>query len=109
MRQSYQRRLTALEAEYTSLLRDALRRCANGYWGLFAHNKTLFGRSRDDWADLSDLATEVERLRQRLGYADAFAPHERLLRMRGKRDSNTPGEPVLARQWLKELGSSAQD
>jgi hypothetical protein len=109
MRQSYQRRLTALEAQYKSLLRDVLRYCANGHWGLFGHNEIVFGRARSDLINLSELAAEIEQLRQRLSYTDAFALHERLMRMRSTKDSNTLGEPILARQWLEEMDSSVQD
>jgi hypothetical protein len=109
MRPSYQRRLLALEAQYNSLLRDALRHCANGHWGLLSHNEIVFGRARSDLINLSELAAEIEQLRQRLGYTDAFALHERLMRMRSSTDSNTLGEPILAQQWLEEMDSSVQD
>jgi hypothetical protein len=51
---------------------------------------------------LLDLGSEIERLRRRIGL-ESFALHERLLRMRSSHDSNTPGEPKLAQQWLEEL------
>ena len=46
----------------------------------------------------------VERLRQELGFTEPFQPFKRFLEYRQMQGSNTPGEPKLAVQFLKELG-----
>lgn len=106
-----ERQLEALEASYRDLLLAALRRCASGQWGLFAHNERALSqlgavaRSRlgDPSGDeLLELGSKIERLRSRFGL-ESFALHERLLLMRSSHDSNTLGEPKLARRWLEEL------
>jgi hypothetical protein len=113
MRPSNERQLEALEASYHELLLCALHQCARGRWGLFAHNERSLGQlgaaarshARDPAVEeLLDLGSQIERMRRRFGL-EAFALHERLLRMRSSPDSNTPGEPKLARQWLDELQS----
>jgi len=113
VRGSYQRQLEALEALYRDLLVAALRRCAEGEWGLFGHNDAALadlGKLGDRLlskaaTDLLALGAEIETLRHKLGYAEPFPLHARLMRMRTSADANTPGEPKLARQWLDELSS----
>jgi hypothetical protein len=111
MRHSNERQLEALEASYRELLLSALRRCAKGKWGLFAHNEraalqlgaATHSRQRDpSVTQLLELGSQIERMRRRFGL-EAFALHERLLRMRSSHDSNTPGEPKLAQRWLEEF------
>jgi hypothetical protein len=100
MRASAQRQLDALEVSYRELLLAALRKCAAGQWGLFAHNRfRLPDRTVDE---LPELGSTIERMRGRLGL-EPFPLHERLQTMRSSHDSNTPGEPKRARQWLDEL------
>ena len=97
MRASHERQLAALEASYRELLLSALQRCAAGQWGLFAHNRL---QPRDRAVDeLLALGAQIERMRRRFGL-ESNTLHDRLLRMRSTHDSNTPGEPKLARQWL---------
>jgi hypothetical protein len=111
MASSHERQLEALEASYRDLLLAALRRCASGQWGLFAHNKRALSqlgavaRSRmgDPSVDeLLELGSKIERLRNRFGL-ESFPLHERFLLMRSSHNSNTLGEPKLAQQWLEEL------
>jgi hypothetical protein len=113
MRPSYERQLAALEASYRELLLSALQKCAMGRWGLFGHNewaaRQLGARARSRLRDPSvdeilELGSEIERLRRKCGF-ESFPLHDRLLRMRSSHDSNTPGEPELAQQWLDELPS----
>jgi hypothetical protein len=115
MKASHARQLESLEASYRELLLSALQKCAAGRWGLFAHNELA---SREFSAllrshlldpavqELLDLGSKIERLRGRFGL-EPFPLHERLLQMRSSHDSNTPGEPKLARKWLNELRSSS--
>jgi hypothetical protein len=56
--------------------------------------------------ELLDLGSKIESLRRRFEL-EPFPLHERLLQMRTSRDSNTPGEPKLARKWLDELRASS--
>jgi hypothetical protein len=56
-----------------------------------------------DVEQLLELGSEIDRLRSRLGYPEPFALHQRLMTMRSSRHANTPGEPILARQWLDEM------
>jgi len=111
MRPSNVRQLEALETSYRVLLLSALRSCANGKWGLFAHNErarpqhgaAARSRPRDPSVEeLLELGSQIERMRRKFNL-EAFALHERLLRMRSSHDSNTPGEPKLAQRWLDEL------
>jgi len=111
MRPSYERQLAALEASYRELLVSALQKCAMGQWGLFGHNERAArqlgaparSRLRDPSVEeILELGTEIERLRRKYGL-ESFALHDRLLTMRSTHDSDTPGEPKLAQQWLDEL------
>jgi hypothetical protein len=111
MRPSHERQLEALEDSYRDLLLSALRKCAEGQWGLFAHNERALShlgagarsRQREPFVEeLLELGSQIERMRRRFGL-ESFAIHERLLRMRSSHNSNTPGEPKLAQQWLDEL------
>lgn len=113
MRPSNEQQLGALEASYRDLLLSALRKCAKGQWGLFAHNERALSqlgaaarsRARDPSVEeLLELGSQIERMRHRFGL-EAFALHERLIRMRSSHDSNTLAEPKLAQQWLDELQS----
>src|SRR6266496_6577273 len=104
MRLSHERQLEVLEASYRDLLLTALHKCAEGQWGLFAHNDRALSRlgasarSRA-WEpsveELLELGTQIERMRRRFDI-ESFALHDRLLRMRSSHDANTPGEPKLA-------------
>jgi hypothetical protein len=116
MRASQARQLEPLEASYRELLLSALGKCAAGRGGLFARNELALRefspllRSRlldPDGAveELLDLGSKIERLRRRFGL-EPFPLHERLLQMRSSHDSNTLGEPKLARNWLDDLRSS---
>ncbi len=107
-----ERRLEALEVLYSELLLSALQRCAKGQWGLFGHNDAaidqlgarLHARLQDPAvAELLERGTQIDDLRHSLGYVEAFALHDRLVRMRSSHDANTPGEPKLALQWLDEM------
>ena len=98
MRPSFERQLSSLEAMYRELLLSALLKCAKGQWGLFGHNLS----PNPDAAELLELGSKIERLRQKCGL-EPFELHDRLLRMRSSHHSNTPGEPKLAQRWIEEL------
>ena len=108
MRPSFERKLGSLEALYRELLLSALQKCAMGRWGLFGSNLDQRGLRSSDADELLELGSNIERMRQKCGL-EHFALHERLLLIRSTRDSNTPDEPKLARQWLDELTSQQQD
>jgi hypothetical protein len=99
MRPSDERQLEALEASYRDLLLSALRRSASGQWGLFAHNERALSQlgavARTRLSDPS-----VDEL---LELGSKIELHDRLMWMRSSHNSNTLGEPKLARQWLDEL------
>lgn len=108
----FEARLDALENQYRQLLLTALRECAAGRWGLFGHNdaaiKDLAQAARKRLqnpaaVELLKLGSQIEQDRRKLGYPDAFALHERFVRLRSSRSADTLGEPKLARQWLDEF------
>jgi hypothetical protein len=114
------RRLAALEHDlqiaeqvYRDQLTEALETCSHGVWGLLGANDVGLSRMSAILADrlrcaavneLLQLGGLIADLRERLGYVDAFSPHERFLYYRSVAiDRNAPGEPTLARQFLAEL------
>lgn len=109
-----ERRLLGLEAQYREILIDALRTCAQGGSLLLGQNERVLERHSPALAarlrpaeldELLDLGEEIGALRAKLGFPDAFALHERFLKLRASHGPNTPGEPKLAAQWLDELES----
>ena len=46
---------------------------------------------------------EIEELRRKLGFTEAFHPYKRFVEFRKMRGSNVRGEPKLAVQFLTEL------
>lgn len=110
--ESLEKDLQLAEAAYEERLASALRRCSGGQWGLFGTNdaslqahlgakSTLHSK---DARELLERGDEILEMRQRLGYVDAFALHERFLAYRkSATDPNAPGEPKLAQQFLNEI------
>ena len=107
-----QRQLEALEAEYVEMQMAALKRCADGKYGLLGQNDAIIATvnkplrkrlSSDDASALLDLGDQITKLRNRKGYSEPFAPHARLLEIRSSRHANTPGEPKLAQIWLQDI------
>jgi len=101
-------RLAALEAEYRSTLIQALKDCAAGRWGLLCEPSGPSARQIERCQpvvvqDLEALARAVAEARSRLGYAEPFALHARLLRERASKDQNQLGEPARALLWLSRL------
>jgi hypothetical protein len=100
------RELEEMEAEFRARLLAALTRCADGNWGLFGQNDHIPGSERRNSGsgapELLALGAEIAELREKLGLPP-FELHARLLAFRGQSGANTPGEPKLARAWLKEL------
>lgn len=113
MHRSGENRLAAFEAAYREALLSALATCAQGRWGLFGRNDAalvksphLKARLRPPEVDeLLELGAQIAALRERLGYIEPFALHNRLVRMRSSHHANSPGEPTLASQWLAELNT----
>ncbi len=107
-----ERKLNALEAEYAATLKAALKKCADGRWGLFGQNDSAleqlgkYARARlvsPEAEELLELGSQIGRLRSKLGYTEPFTLHERLVSIRSSKNANTPGEPTLAREWLDEM------
>ena len=92
------------EADYLAALLAALRTCAAGSWGLFDHKPDRSARARvaPVIAELTDLAGEIDDLRDTLGL-EPFPTHPRFLAARGPVASNEPGEPKQAQAWLDAL------
>src|SRR4051812_5939324 len=118
MQKSLEQRLAAMESDYLMLLEAALKQCARGHWGLFGHNdralRQLGKSARENLISaearrLLELGAEIEALRGKLGYVEAFAPHARLTEMRASVEANTPGEPKRAQQWLEEMEAVPND
>jgi hypothetical protein len=116
------RRLEAMEKDlrlaetgYEERLRDALRRCIGGQWGVFGASDVAhaahFGANRvpsNDAIELTDRGGQIAQLRAHLGYAEPFPLHERFLAYRKiATDPNAHGEPKLARQFLDEIDRDA--
>lgn len=93
-----------LEAEYETVLLDALHKVAAGSWGLFGHTNDRVMRAK--WApvvtDLCDRGEEIGQLRDQLGLAP-FALHSEFEASRGPVPPTAPGEPKQARAWLARL------
>jgi hypothetical protein len=98
-------RLSQLEVEFEPLLLSCLQQAANGRYGLFGQNDHLDPERRYwNWPEarrVVEMAEEIRALRSEAGEVNNLA--ERLLHFRSLRGSNVPGEPKLAKQFLREL------
>jgi hypothetical protein len=94
--------LRLLEEQFTENLIVALKKCASGQWGMFTPG--FFFRSKVKDHPLLGQGDEIMRLRRELGIVEDFPLFQRYLFYRQLRSSNTPGEPKLASQFLRELG-----
>jgi hypothetical protein len=98
-------RLAQLEADFEPLLLSCLQQAANGRYGLFGQNDHLDPQHRYwNWPEarrVVEMAEEIRALRSEAGEISNLA--ERLLHLRSLRGSNVPGEPKLAKQFLREL------
>jgi len=98
-------RMTALGAEFNSLLLACLRECASGRWGLFGQNELADPEDRFwTWPQamrLREIALELQ--------ADGFQDEEirsmcnKFLCLCDLRGPNIPGEPRLAAALLNEI------
>ena len=113
---SLERDLQLAEAAYTERLVLALKGCAGGWWGVFGANDSI-GQENDGLIvpkseharELIERGNEIGELRCSLGY-EPFALHQRYLEYRAKAaDPNAPGEPRLAKQFLKEIDKEAAE
>src|SRR5579863_3703193 len=99
VRQGLERDLSRLEADFEVLLVAALERCAGGEWGLFGQNdhvaeanphlKRFVASANAD--DLTEMAGEIQRLRDVLGFVESFALAVRFGQYRAMRGANVPG------------------
>ena len=103
--------LRGLQEEFKTLLLAALQRCAAGTWGLFGQNDHVAAANPNlrgictsaDAEALREVASEIRRLRDRLGFSEPYILCERFEYYRAIRGANAPGEPKLAKQFLSEL------
>jgi hypothetical protein len=98
-------RLTALEAEFDSLLVPCLKECANGRWGLFGQNQNPVAASFLQWEEaerLKELAEEITSIRAEFGQPNPVCA--RFLKCCSERGENLLGEPKRAKKFLKTLG-----
>jgi hypothetical protein len=99
-------RLSALEAEFNSLLVPCLKECANGRWGLFGQNQHSEAARVLNWTEaerLKELAKEITTIRAEFGQSNTMC--ERFLECCSERGENLPGEPKRAKKFLKLLGA----
>lgn len=105
-----ERTLETQESRFRSELVGALRRCANGEWGLLAQNdaavlrlsRQLRERLRSPAAlELLELGERIDALRAHLGFPP-YSLYRRFLEYR-RSDANMLGEPALARRFLAEI------
>jgi hypothetical protein len=98
-------RLSQLETEFEPLLIECLQQAANGRYGLFGQNDHLDPEQRYwNWPEarrVVEMAEAIRALRSEAGELNNLA--ERLLYFRSLRGSNVPGEPKLAKEFLREL------
>lgn len=101
-------RRAELEEEYRAALIAALRDTAAGRWGLFDHQKDKAAKARAApvIAALSDLAEEIDAMRDTLGL-EPFALHGEFLAARGPAAADAVGEPRQAKAWLEKMGAAA--
>jgi hypothetical protein len=97
--------LASLEAEFRTLLVQALGRCAGGSWGLFGQNAHMEEQAyaSSGAQKLDALGSEIALVREELGLAEPFALYAEFKQKRGRKTQNDLGEARLAGAWLQEL------
>ena len=100
--------LRDLEASFQARLREELQACAAGQWGVFGQYDGFdLGVHRlpgvQAGRELLALASEIEKVRTDLGYAEPFGLVERFKFYRAMRGANVPGESNLALRFLSEM------
>src|SRR5688572_19373022 len=97
--------INGMEAEYRTMLTEALRACASGQPGLFGHNEHIRRglKARPPVVNaLSRLGDEIDRLRKRSGMRP-FALRAEFEASRGRVAADAPSEAKQAQDWLKRL------
>ena len=107
-RQKEEQKIRVLEAEFREQLIAALRKCAAGQWGLFGQNEpqanvAVRGSHMQVGDELVHLGERIVSARTEIGESADFPLLSRFLQYRTMRGPNDPGEPKLAREFLKEL------
>jgi len=98
--------LQVLEEEFRTLLVECLGQCGRGRWGLFgAHDRLDIEGLRWREADrVHELAIEIQAILAESGQQDRLcAEFLEIRKNEYKRRHNGPGEPILAREFLKRL------
>jgi hypothetical protein len=103
-------RRSALEADYKTMLLDALRKAAAGKWGLFDHNGDRWTRAAiaPTVNELKEIGQEIDRARDIL-FMPPFELHQQFLASRGPVGPQAVGEPKQAQAWLDRLASAADN
>jgi hypothetical protein len=105
------------EEQFSTKLGAALREFAAGRGGMFGRNDIAIAAEgqhlrealRSKTAEeLLEAGQKIERLRRELGHTESYPVYKRFLEYRQMHGSNTPGEPKLATQFMKELGIKRQ-
>ena len=99
-----------LEAEYTSVLTEALRRTASGKAGFFGHGGDRSSREAvaPVIANLTELGEAIDRARDRL-VMPPFDLHKQFLASRGPVGPQAVGETRQAQAWLDRLAATSGD
>jgi hypothetical protein len=100
-----EKKLHALQQEFEQLLREGLRSCADGRWGLLGQYPQRYRLKEAE--QLETLGHEIVGLRHELGIVDDFWPYSRFLHYCSIQGSNALGEPKLAKQFLEEIEQRA--
>lgn len=100
-------RRVELEADYAAALVAALRKAADGSWGLLGHRKDRQAEAKyaPVIAELTEMGEAIDEMRTQLGI-EPFALHRDFLAARGPVASSAAGEPKQARAWLERLGAA---
>lgn len=95
-----------LEAEYREALIAALRVCAAGKWGLFAHtnDRKVQAALAPVLDELAELGEAIDKARDTLGLPE-YPLQQEFLAARGPVSAEAVGEPKQAQAWLARLES----
>lgn len=101
-------RRAELEAEYLTVLVDALRVAASGKWGLFDHNGDRWSRAAiaPTIDTLNEIGDAIDKARGQLAMAP-FDLHRQFLASRGPVGPEAVGEPKQAQAWLDRLAAAS--
>jgi hypothetical protein len=98
-----------MESEFESRLLTALGRGERGAYGLFGKHgdfpESIWLPESHEGQALVELGQEIDQLRADLGIG-GFALFATFMTYRARKDSNTPGDPKLAADFLRQIRNS---